>query len=141
MNSAKKMAAKCAIATASVMAVADTASAQSEAERQNAYFQSGYQYCDARKIAAVWNTDGYGGKLVIGGKVLAGLTHLADADIASTGYSVPCTWRDAGFTYDDAVRLAAFWGESIGDAKTKIIDYASQRGAWQFRRDMSHVLG
>ncbi len=135
----KKFLAKCAIATASAVGAAGVAHAQSDPQKQQAYFNSDYQYCDALKIASVWGTDGYNGKLILGAKVLAGLTNLADADIASTGRNVPCRWRDLGLRYEDAQKLATFWGRSVGEAKTKAEQMASQIGGKRFHEQMGHV--
>ena len=135
----KKLLAKAAIATASAFGVATEADARSDREKQQAYFNSEYQYCDAIKIASVWGTDGYRGKLILGDKVLSGLTNLADADIASTGRNVPCRWRDLGLTYQDAEKLAAYWGRTVGDAKAKAEQMASDMGGKQFHRRMGHV--
>lgn len=136
----KKFLAKCAIASAATVVAVPGANANEKANEQ-AYFNSNYQFCDAKKIARVWNRDVYEGKLVIGAKIRAGLTNLADADIASTGRSVPCTYNEIGVTYDDAVKLAAYWGRTVPDAKAKAVALATDWGARAFLMRMSHVIG
>ncbi len=139
MDTPRKIVTTCALAAASALGASEAA-AFTDQEKATAYFQSDYQYCDARKIAAVWGRDVYGGKLVIGGKILSGLTHLADADIESTGRSVYCEWQELGLSYDDAVKLANFWGRSVSDAKSKAMQMASDTGARAFRLRMAHAL-
>jgi hypothetical protein len=40
------------------------------------YFASEYGYCDARKVADVWNTDTFSAKAIIGGKIANGRHRL-----------------------------------------------------------------
>lgn len=94
----------------------------------SAYYQSEYGYCDAMKVAHVWGTDLASAKAVIGSKILGGLTHLLDQDIASTASSVQCSWIDLGLTYDNAVALAEFWGVGVEQAKVQAAANASQLG-------------
>lgn len=94
----------------------------------SAYYQSEYGYCDAMKVAHVWGTDIASAKAVIGSKILGGLTHLLDQDIASTASSVRCSWADLGLTYENAVALAGFWGVGVEQAKVQAASSASQLG-------------
>ncbi|WP_297737114.1 hypothetical protein [uncultured Maricaulis sp.] len=104
------------------------------------FFSSEYGYCDARKVAHVWNTDPFSAKAIIGGKIANGLTNLVDADIASTAGRVSCEWGELGLTWDQAVALADYWGRSPGEAKAKAGDIASDLGHKGFMRTMAHVL-
>ena len=97
------------------------------------YANSAYGYCDAKKISAVWNNDIGRAKIVIGRKIASGLTHLIDQDIASTANSVPCSYQESGFGYDDAVRLSQLWNIGIGQAKDKIQYNTSRMGTKKFR--------
>ena len=70
-----------------VMSASPAAYAQySDRQAENAYFNSNYGFCDAKKIANVWGTDAYEGKLIIGNKILAGLTRLADRALCDPDY-------------------------------------------------------
>ena len=104
------------------------------------FFRSNYGYCDARKVAQVWNTGILEAKAVIGGKIAGGLTHLIDADIASTGGSAPCIWDDLGLEYDHAVALAQQWGRSPWDAKAKAATMATEMGHKRFFESMGFVF-
>jgi hypothetical protein len=104
----------------------------------DAFADSGYGYCDAKKIAHVWGeSDPYEGKIILGNKVLGDLEHLADADIASTAGKVMCEWWEAGLSYEDAVALGEYWGRSVEDSKLKVADLMSDMGYRQFRSVMS----
>ncbi|WP_323762859.1 hypothetical protein [Maricaulis sp.] len=104
------------------------------------YFSSQYGYCDAMKVAQVWNTDTFRAKAIIGSKIAAGLTHLLDRDIASTAASVRCSWEDLGLEYAHAEALAAFWGSSPYDAKLTAGSMASSLGHKRFMENMAYVL-
>ncbi len=104
------------------------------------FFASEYGYCDARKVAHVWNTDPFSAKAIIGGKIANGLTDLVDADIISTSGRVACDWGELGLGWDQAVALANYWGRSPGEAKAKAGVIASDLGHKGFMRSMAHVL-
>jgi|GEM_PF-1753068 len=104
------------------------------------FFASEYGYCDARKVAHVWNTDPFSAKAIIGGKIANGLTDLVNSDIASTSGRVACDWGELGLGWDQAVALANYWGRSPGEAKAKAGDMASDLGHRGFMRTMEHVL-
>lgn len=103
------------------------------------YAASEYGFCDAKKIASVWGTSIWEGKMILSNKISAGLTDLADADIQSAN-DVRCDWTEAELTYDDAARLAVFWGQSIDDAKAKVGDLMSDMGHKRFVEAMGSVL-
>ncbi|MBN03551.1 hypothetical protein [Ponticaulis sp.] len=103
------------------------------------YVASSYGYCDAKKIASVWGQSILDGKLTIASKVSAGLTDLADADIASAT-SVSCDWSEAELSYDDAQRLADFWGNSVEEAKSKVATRMSEIGHKRFVEAFDYVL-
>ncbi|GEM_PF-5566917 len=111
----------------------------SENQIFDAYARSPYGYCDAKKIASVWNVDEYQGKLVLGRKILSGLTHLADQDIASTRNRVYCSWPETELSYADAVALGNFWGRPAHEAKQKVQQMTSETGVKRFRQDMANV--
>jgi len=117
-----------------VLSASPSAFAQySDRQAENAYFNSAYGFCDAKKIANVWGTDAYEGKLILGNKILAGLTRLADQDIASTRNRVWCSWEESELSYDDAEYLADIWGVRTSRAKDKVENYISEMGSRKFR--------
>ena len=113
---------------------------QDTADQIDLFFASDYGYCDARKVAHVWNTDPFSAKAIIGGKIANGLTSLVDADIASTAGRVSCDWGELGLGWDQALALANYWGRSPGEAKAKAGVIASDLGHKGFMRTMAHVL-
>lgn len=115
----------------------------SEAQTQTyiaAFSNSAYGYCDAKKVAHVWGTDIYAAKAVIGSKIVGGLTHLLDQDIASTAASVPCSFADMGLTYDQAVALSDLWGVSVWEAKEQAATVGSQVGHKGFHEAFGEYL-
>jgi hypothetical protein len=106
----------------------------------DAYASSIYDYCDAKKIAAVWNTSVGQAKVVIGQKILGNLTGALNQDIQSATH-VRCDLNDIGLSYQDAEKLANYWGRTVGDAKGKAIDIASRYGGAKFRSLVANVIG
>ena len=108
--------------------VSFTGSAQAQSYSQQVFANSDYGYCDAKKVASVWNVGIGQAKAVIGDKILGNITHLIDADIASTAGQVYCSWEDLQMSYNDAVALGNFWGRQPHEAKTKASNMATQMG-------------
>jgi hypothetical protein len=83
----------------------------------NAYFNAGYNYDDAMQLAKLWNMsdDALAVKTAAGQKLLAGQqlpikpssTPASQVDAAES--ADVNAFFDAGYTYDDAVRLAQLW--------------------------------
>jgi hypothetical protein len=120
-----------------VMSTSSIALAQfSDRQAENAYYNSRYGYCDAKKIASVWGVDEYQGKIIIGNKILGGLTRLANQDIASTRNRVWCSWEESDLSYNDAEWLAGIWAVDTYSAKVKVERYISEMGTFKFRRKM-----
>ncbi|MDF1680630.1 hypothetical protein [Ponticaulis sp.] len=124
---------------------ADAMAAQTEGDEYDVagnfetYAASDYGYCDAKKIASVWGQSILDGKLTLANKISAGLTDLADADIASAS-NVRCDWSEAELTYADAERLAAYWGQTVDGAKSKVGDLMSGMGHKRFVETFASVL-
>jgi hypothetical protein len=83
----------------------------------NAFFAAGYDYNDAVKLAALWHLpDANHAKVAAGKKLLAGEKlpiKPTPADPGSDPSAAPVNaFFAAGYTYDDAVRLAALWHQS-----------------------------
>ena len=95
----------------------------------DAFFRSKYNYCDAELLSEFWGQSLGETKARIGRKVIWGRggipyleQYLVDARIqAIQQESQLCTFHEAGYTYDDAVALAEFWGDpSPWEAKQRI---------------------
>ncbi len=86
----------------------------------NAFFNSGYTYDDALKLAQLWSSaDAYHAKITGGAKLLAGQTlpikpgstpsSIETTSPAGIADSALTAYFNAGYTYDDAVQLAKLW--------------------------------
>ena len=96
------------------------------------YFLNGYNYCDAKVLAAYWGESSpgavkvrFGHKLLNGGPtVIQDNVPPARAQALQRGEQGEwiCLYdTDGGYTYDDAALLATYWGESYpSGAKLKI---------------------
>ncbi|MEC4885384.1 MAG: hypothetical protein SAL70_29320 [Scytonema sp. PMC 1070.18] len=96
-----------------------------------AFFNSRYDYWDARVLADFWGQSLDEAKARIGRKVLWGPTNVAildqflvDARVKALQSANRSTYKffvESGYTYDDAKALAKFWGDrSPADAKLRI---------------------
>lgn len=104
-----------------------TSLSEAELDRDlDAYDRAGYGYNDAVQLAAIWHTKadlGYvkaeAGSLLLAGRALPIAPHPdpSESDAPATGSDA--AFFNAGYTYDDAVRLAELWKLSdAADAKT-----------------------
>lgn len=90
--------------------------------------QKKYTYCDAKMIAGMWKQSVEEGKTTIGLKLMSKNTRaltkiVTDArTFAKKNADARCSFYDAGFTYDDAVKLAAAWKKTEGEAKARVED-------------------
>jgi hypothetical protein len=101
----------------------------SEDEALDTFFNSQYDYFDASILAGFFGSSLQDAKVVIGSKILLGPTgkslltqRLTDARISALNSVEDLRyWVDAGYTYEDAEALAAFWGDSSPyEAKLRI---------------------
>lgn len=95
------------------------------------WMASDLDYCDAAVLGRAWGVEIDEAKTKVGRFVQAGenaalasalTTARKQADQATTPV---CDWSWAPFGYDDAETLAAVWGVSVDDAKTKIARHVS----------------
>lgn len=102
-----------------------------DAQDIRTYHNSAYKYCDAKKIAAAWNITINGAMTLIGNKLnganVVGAKSILDSAISRTS-GTRCTYRETEVSYSDAQLLAGYWGRSVSDAKSKIVDIASDKG-------------
>jgi hypothetical protein len=108
------------LALGAVAATGTTARAYDQQD-YDAYFQSGYSYCDATLLAFAWHTSVEEAKAGIGGKVR---NHWSgndiDAAIAPGRAGHQCSFEDEGYTYEDAVALASYWHITPVAAKARV---------------------
>ena len=85
------------------------------------YFAQGYTYCDAKVLAAFWGeTTPYAAKVRLGDKMLRwgpadAQAHVPDARaqaLQKPASEMPCSFADGGYSYEDAVLLATYWGKN-----------------------------
>jgi hypothetical protein len=95
----------------------------------DAFFNSKYNYCDTKILSQYWGQSISDTKARIGRKVLwrdGGIPYLEQYLVtarikAIRGIYNGCSYADEGYTYDDAVALSRFWGESSPwEAKQRI---------------------
>ena len=92
-------------------AMAQPAFAQSQQRALNAFFSSGYTYCDAKLVGALWDMNPGQGKVEIGLKFLNRISENVDGVLAqSRAVGHRCDWEDLGLSYEDAQRMASVWG-------------------------------
>lgn len=110
-------------ASAGTLAIATPATAQ-EMQNFQRYANSGYTYCDAKLMGAIYGQDPYQGKLIIGQKIANGIGSnipLMLSDSRARGNR--CEWSDLPHSYADAEALGNYWGVSPGQAKVKAASY------------------
>jgi len=93
----------------------------------DAFWNGKYTYCDAKILAAYWEQSIFETKARAGTKLLAGEngileSYLTKARIRAQDIGQPkCTYNEEGYTYQDAVILAEYWGKATPwDAKLKM---------------------
>lgn len=129
-----------AVCAAAVLVPLLSLSAKAQKEDFAAYDNSNYGFCDAKKVAHVWKKNIGEAKAIIGAKIRANIEALIQQDIRSTANSVQCSWVETDLSFNDAEKLARYWGRSIGDAKTKAKIMVSEHGTHRFREIMKEAL-
>lgn len=112
------------VVSGAAMAAALMAPQASAADDPSAvFFREGYNFCDAKLMGAVWGLSFYKAKVEAGQKII----HNGDAgkktlkDVLATGRRVQqCLWTDTPHNFAQMELLAAVWGISVPDAKTKV---------------------
>ena len=108
------------------LGVPDVATAQGTKRELDQFFASNYQYCDAKVLGAMWKNSITESKARIGRKIGWGDIGILN-DMLNTARGQAdrdrrraCTFDEAGYSYDDAVKLARVWKISVWDAKVGI---------------------
>ena len=97
----------------------------SEEDAFQAYFSSAYGFRDAEVLANFWDISVADAKIAIGRKLLSGPDGSDRVDdVLATAWAADSQatsellqFIEAGYTFEDAEALAAFWGLSIQEAK------------------------
>jgi hypothetical protein len=93
------------------------------------YQLEGYNYIDAKVLAAYWGeSTPYAAKLRMGRKMLMfgfqeGKPHIRDARsqaLRKPLSQMPVWYTDGGYTFGDAELLGKFWGGGLENSKTKM---------------------
>lgn len=105
-----------------------------------AYFQSdAFTYCDATILARGWGTSPWEAKTALGFKLRNGYAAQArqavdDQRARAIASGHTCPYQESGYSYDDAVALAAQWGMGVPQAKVKLEQRLLQGTALAARR-------
>lgn len=96
-----------------------------EEQKFTAFFNSQYSYCDAETLSKYWGMGLDETKMRMGRKILGGdeyvgflEQYLVDARLEALRFidenpdQALCYYAENGYSYDDAVLLAAYWGEA-----------------------------
>lgn len=93
------------------------------------YFAVGYNYIDAKVLAAFWGESSpSAAKLRLGHKMLnfgpqEGRAHINPARAQATRGSFfdwPVFYTDGGYSYEDAQAVGAYWGGDVSHGKMKL---------------------
>lgn len=108
---------------------------QSQAGDVELFFNSGYNTCDAKVLAAFWNVDQVQAKATAGSKIRVngkktGKKLISQNLASGRSGPNPCNFQDSGLNGDDLASLSKFWGMSDMDAKSKVSDllFKGRRG-------------
>lgn len=110
-------------ASAGTLAIATPATAQ-EMQNFQRFADSGYTYCDAKLIGAMYGEDPWQGKLTIGQKIANGIgSNIPLMLRQSRGQGNRCEWADLPHSYADAEALGDYWGVDTSQAKAKAASF------------------
>lgn len=106
-------------ATSQVVRIEGSVARVSDQAMWDAYFNSDYRYWDAKILADFWGSDVSDAKIAIGNKLLNGsetkaMLQVVMSDARSKALQSVDQLQyffDCGFNYEDAQKLAEFWGE------------------------------
>lgn len=92
--------------TGASLSLVQQAYAYSQNQKEMAFWNAGYSYCDAEKLGQYWQMSTYDAKLNAGLKILEGYQSILNEaiDIAIQSYGCP-----NGFNFDDSKSVAALW--------------------------------
>jgi len=103
-----------------------TKPSQNDAEIAVFLKQNRFTYCDAKMLAAMWRKSVDDAKAFIGAKLSANSVESVKAVVESARKNAVknaparCKFAEAGFTFDDAQKLAKLWGVTATKAKATV---------------------
>ena len=108
-------------------------------DEYDTFFSSGYTYCDAKMMGALYGEDADGGKVIIGQKIINGIESNIRVTLAqSRREGNTCEGEDTGLSYDDALVMADVWGfDDPYDAKLKAARLYTQGRSQQVSNALS----
>ena len=91
------------------------------ASDEETFYNSGYNYCDATLLAAYWGLDSYAAKVTAGQKIKRKNKQGVKEALANGRTMASCEFSATGHTYEDAEKLASYWGmANVVEAKNKV---------------------
>ena len=108
-------------------------------DEYDTFFASGYTYCDAKLMGALFGEDPDGGKIIIGQKIQNGIGSNIRVTLAeSRDLGNTCEWEDTGLSYNDAQVMAEVWGlDDPYEAKLKAARLYTQGRSQQVANALS----
>ena len=101
--------------------------------------QDKYTYCDVKALSAMWKQSIADAKVTVGVKLEAKNTTSLDAELKNARQftqknpQLRCNYVEAGFSYDDAKKLAAIWKVDVSRAKAMIEEKIAYGGEQSLR--------
>ena len=118
---------------------------KAEVDPMQKWANSGYGYCDAKILGALWGTDTYEAKKTVGRKLGWGNAGYVQTELqrarkaAQRRPGVACTYHEAGFSFADAEALGRMWRVEPGQAKTMIERKVLHGGEPQLRKMLARA--
>ncbi|MFT5583138.1 MAG: hypothetical protein ACI9VR_000716 [Cognaticolwellia sp.] len=88
-----------------------------------AFMASRFDYCDAKVLGELWSVPVDESKTRIGTKMISGYETIVSSELDQafgTAGHVECVWPELDYSYTDAEAMAAVWGHSTEEAKTRM---------------------
>jgi hypothetical protein len=104
-------------------------------------FRKDYNYCDAVILAKFWGIDPYQAKETGGQKIRNNLGRELKAAMRNARAQSSCAFQDTGMVYEDAEKLAGYWGINVGQSKDKIAQLYSRGQARDVRQALRRAGG
>ena len=129
-----------ALCVCTTLSAASTISSEPAEAQSNwsTFFNKGFNYCDAKLIAAYWGMSTDRAKSEASRKIQQGGLAVLKNEILPLGRQrASCRWQDTGHTYRDAEKLARYWGyNSPSEAKVKVASLYTRGLTGQVRRSL-----
>lgn len=114
-------------ATSTVSGTLPSLAATEEEVAVDTFYSSGkYTSCDIKYLSDLWNEPWWETKVSAGQKIMSGNENILREDLGvarqnGINKGIRCEYSEGGYSYNDAEKLARYWGtDSVWDAKLKI---------------------